>query len=136
MDKGFGDTFTGIMKTLRHRKVLIKEEDRDRIINISYIASDLKRLENVISGIRDRISRAFFLGVICGFAVLIAGLVYSVSVDLSFLSGYIAFFAGLFYFKQGIYQFGPMRKIEKGIRIVGEATNLDNVAKEVRKIVG
>jgi len=135
IDKGFVDAlmdFLGIFKT--QEKALFDKEHREKFIKISYIASDLKHLGDIISNIRDRISKAFALGTICGFAVLIAGVVYSVSVDLSILSGYLALLVGILYIKNGIYQFGPMRKIEKGIRAIVEETNLDDMAKEVKKI--
>lgn len=135
IDKGFVKAlmdFLGIFKT--QEKALFSKEHREQFINISYIASDLKHLGDIISDIRDRISKAFALGAICGFVMLIAGIVYSVSEALSILSGYIALFVGTLYIKYGIYQFGPMRKIEKGIRAIGEATNLDDIAKEVKKI--
>lgn len=135
INEGFVESFKGILRSLKKQEeVLFTAEHSEQFINISNKASDLKYLRDIISDIRDEISRAFILGVICGFAALIAGLAYNVSEALSGLSGYIALFAGIFYIKYGVYQFGPMRKIEKGIRAIGKATNLDDMAKEVKKI--
>ena len=135
INEGFVESLKGILRSLKKQEeVSFTAEHREQFINISNKASDLKYLGDIISDIRDRISKAFALGAICGFVMLIAGLVYNVSEALSLLSGYIALLVGIFYIQYGMNQFGPMRKIEKGIRAIGKATNLDDMAKEVKKI--
>jgi len=137
IDEGFVNSFIDILGTLKRRKVSIKDENRDQLINISYIASDLKRLRDIVSDIRDEISNAFIYGVICGFGVLAMSLGYDIiGIDIVvFIAGYSLLLVGFLYIKYSVHQFRPMRRIEKGIRAIRDTTDLDSMAKEVRKIV-
>lgn len=136
VDDNYLTTMEKILSKKRKGKWLMEPKDRAILIHISRTAYDLEYLfRSSISRIRDKISKAFILGILLGLIAILISVVYDFSLSLAIVIGYGWMLIGYIYFQSGVYQFIPMRKIEGCIEDIAEMDNLNEIMEKVIKTI-
>lgn len=118
------------------RFMRITEEDRDRLIYLSFLASGLKdMIPDVSSEVVNRMTKALIYGVSC--AIILFFMDAIISLGLVAIIPFIGAFAilfGIYYFYYGIVQIWPLRKLEIKLKNLKEAKNINDIEESIREI--
>ena len=115
----------------------IRDEDRDRIIDLSLMAFFLTKLvPSAIGRFIDRMTKSIVCGFFCGLLLAIVDLLYSYELTayLPFL-GMLILISGGLYLDYGIFEIWRQRNLEKSLKDLEKAKGLEEMRDCMEDIV-
>lgn len=117
--------------------IAIREEDRDRIIDLSMLTYSLTELvPSAIGRVVDRMTKAIIGGFLCGLSIATVDLLFSYGLKDYFpLLGMLIIGSGYFYINYGMLEIWRQRILEKRLEDLEKATNLEEMRTCIGEIV-
>jgi len=114
----------------------LRDEDKDRLFNISFLAFQLKEsVPEVLSSMVDRMTKGVIFGIVCGLSI--GSLDFFISFNLmQYFSVVVTviLITGFFYFYYGILGMWTLRKLEKKLKELKKARELEDIWQTVTEI--
>lgn len=115
----------------------IREEDRDRLIDLSVLTFFLtETVPSAVGRVIDRMTKAIVCGFFCGLFLAVVDLLFSYELIAYLpLLGMLIFVSGAVYINFGIFEIWRQRTLEKRLKKLEKAKGLEEIRESVGEIV-